>query len=531
MMKRDVIRKSLATAILSVAVLALIAGAAGAANIETNYSNFTNWLPVVFAAISLSILLVGLWYMAGAAAGSSRAKASAVSEMTQVVATAFIVVLIMGFLTFWNGIALPSFLAQKSTFQGMCTGPYLAGSALDWSNSVYVSPSGVPSPTNIICTQVIGSGSLGGTHITSDVDYGLGAAYLLAANMTNQTAANLNSLYFFEGTAGWLRSFTSTTTFCIPVECAIPLYGERLLSITYEYSPFTAYVYQRSVLPVVEILNTMIFYLFFLQTVGILMMIYMWPYLLAAGIILRVTFFTRRIGGFLIALVLASVIIYPMLIIFEYDTLSPGSCGPLNTNANCLNPIGTTSIPNMAICQLPLYDNYGMLVKGSGSPCELPYPASTCSAGSPLGMQQCLAMTTYQLSFYSMPRVDQIMNYWGCWPPGGSLVNEEIAYSSRYLIPFFGIATGGFGFLSGLLSQTTAIPSTLPQAALAGYYRCFEPTYMAKADFQIINAYGVISVAGFVIPLLNVLLSISALLGLSAMLGGDTYILGLARFI
>jgi hypothetical protein len=73
------------------------------------------------------------------------------------------------------------------------------------------------------------------------------------------------------------------------------------------------------------------------------------------------------------------------------------------------------------------------------------------------------------------------------------------------------------------LSQTTAplllVPvSCSPNGALATF-------------FALLNSYGLIGVISYFIPIINLIIMLTALIGLSGLFGGDTELAGLAKLI
>jgi hypothetical protein len=79
------------------------------------------------------------------------------------------------------------------------------------------------------------------------------------------------------------------------------------------------------------------FYVMLMQLLVITFFLFAWPYILAAGIILRSSFFTRRTGGLLMAISLVAVLIYPILYGMEYGA---------NRITVIATPIITTTLAN-----------------------------------------------------------------------------------------------------------------------------------------------------------------------------------------
>jgi hypothetical protein len=510
-------RIALTFALISAALL--MGAVAAAPALETSFTQFTDVVPVIFAAILLSVTISGIYYMIGALIGSQKAKTTGLSEMYQAFGTAVLVVLLIAFMSFWNGLAVPSSLAPQSLIQGMCNAGYLSQSQLNFVNSAY-SLNGQPGPTNIVCNDVVDLGS--NPSLTKSLDYGLGAMYVIKANVTNQSIANLDAMYLFESIPGWLRSFQANLIFCVPVECAIPIEPDRIISVQYSYNIGAAYLYFRSITPYIEITATLAFYLGFLQLLGILMMLYMWPYMLAAGVLLHTFTFTRRMGGLLIAIVLGSVIIYPLVGLFMFNALSnvclPNGTGP----AGCINPIGASSTALGApLKYMNLYEYPTQFGSGGG----LTPPTTICPTLSSDNTCQ------YELNFYSEPNLAWVMNYNGCYPGAniGGILGTELTFALPYITPLEGIANL-FTLFGGFASLIHSVPSSVTSQGFDAV-PCFKPTNIAHNIIDVINAYGAITVAAMIIPLFEVLMVLSAIVGISGFLGGDTNIIGLGRFI
>ena len=565
------------TRILIIIVLLVPALASAGSNptpaqLATQFSEFQSWIPVIFVAILVSAMLVGAYYMVGAALNNPKVKGQALSEFYQVMGTAvlvFIILFVMGI--FGNSLVFTGTAVDPSAMWKMCTSPYLTGSQFYFTNSKYYNNDpnppnpvpGLPGPTTSVCNQLIKpltqSGSGGSNPDQLNLDYGLAAVYVINANMTNQTISNIDAMYIFDMQVGWLRSFTSSTVLCEPSPtCLAPLPGDvapRTDWIEFSYAPFTAYVLQRGIMPPEEISMTLIFYLYLLTMTIILLFLYGWPYMLAGGIILRSFSFTRRAGGFLVAFVVVILVIYPIVYLTEYSALSaplcqygttPGSgvVGPSGATSNpapagvaggtCVQLIGVNSLPEMAIHELPL--QYSFTDEYSANP---QYPDAK----------------TYQLSFFNMPNTAEVLNYYGCYPRNKNapyapdILGKEIQFSAEYMFPAAGLGAafgehvsldpislitalfGAIGHLAGgePPSQFT-LPQALPFVPPHSFY-CYYPYGMATSTLSTINVYGVMAVAGFIVPLFNVLITLSGILGLSGLLGGDTNLVGLARFI
>ena len=89
---------------------------------------------------------------------------------------------------------------QQSGIKTICN-EYLSGdfshsqgtNPIDFLSSSYPYPnSGLPGPTNSVCSLVTSSGN--SDSITKNIDYGLGSMYVIIANMSNQTVGQINAM-------------------------------------------------------------------------------------------------------------------------------------------------------------------------------------------------------------------------------------------------------------------------------------------------------------------------------------------------
>ncbi|MEM3205027.1 MAG: hypothetical protein QW458_02145 [Candidatus Micrarchaeaceae archaeon] len=443
--------------------VALFSIASAQSTIVTSFSSFNSWLPVIMVAILASVMIVGIYYMLGVILNNPSVKSRAISELGQVIGTAIIMVIILAALgLFGTGLSLTS-LVSPQTMNSICfTGTNsLAGSPLEITNSI------LPYATNAICNLAVSAGS-SNPSFTTQLDYGLAASYVILANLTNQSAVNLNSLYVFAGFVGSLSTLTSTTTFCLSgPPCLLPI-SPGLDTVTFSYTPLAGYAALRIALKPLETEANLIFESFVLQLLSISFFLYAWPFLLAAGIILRASFFTRRVGGLLIAMSLAATIFFPFVMLLEYSSLS---------NLSAMSPIGANSIPTLSI-------------------------------------------PGYKLNYYVFPNIKNIVDTYSCGPPFYNLGIGEAYAAAPYLVPFAGLALGVGYALYGFVGGIPSIP----------WISC-TPSNALNTILTFVNAYGVMSVTGFILPLINILLSLSMVVGLSQMLGGDTNLLGIGRLV
>ncbi|MDE1860431.1 MAG: hypothetical protein KGH72_01810 [Candidatus Micrarchaeota archaeon] len=535
-----------------VAFLAL-AGGAGAQSFLTNYSAFNNWLPVVGGAISLGFVIAGVYYMVGALLNNQKVKSGAISQFLQVLGTLIILVAVVMVLNYFGTVLTIPQLLPPSTIMTLCHQLGYGGSggpAVDFLNAgktLTVNGNPIPEPGQTLCADVIAPAGGGGS-LTTNLDYGLASTYMIEDNLTNQSLREMNDMYDWESMVYWLRSYVVTYSFCIPVECAIPLpsppetTGDFLESTQVSFRYFSGYVQGRLITPAVTVEMNLMFYLYMMQLVIIIMMLLMWPYVLAAGIVLRAFSYTQRAGGLLIAIVLVSLLVYPTIILFQYNTLS---------NVQNLQPIGTGQTPSLALCgrsvqwtsshsgaglsgvycyteetSLPTsYIFKGIIPQGFPWSGNKNIPA--CSGTSFSSSQNCYVKKT--INFYVFPRLADIPNLYSYWP-GPNLVPMELDLTFHDTIPLNGGIQSLFRIFYALLDRN--FNSGIPEV-YTGLVNSYDigPHYIINTYTTMENLYGMLAVSGFIIPILDMMILVSATTGLSSVLGGETTLLGLSRFL
>ncbi len=483
------------TVIATVFLLSIaIAGAAGSAvPLTTSVSVLNQWLPIAVLAVIASVCIALIYYMIGIILGNRSIVSAAFSEFENVLGTVVIVVIILILLNFFGSSAFPSLLMSQTNAQGLCT--TLQGANLNFINATQ------QDPTNTICTGVIPSAGQGGSspnpdQLTNNLDYGLASTYLVVANMTNQTTTNLNAYFIFRGYMTFLSTFNASDTMCWP-GAVCQEYGTTggAFSVKYIFSPFAGYEQLLGSAKLLTEQSTLVFYLFVIQLMVIIVLLYAWPYMLAAGIILRASFLTRRVGGLLIAMTLVGLLVYPAIFLIQYNALNN-----LNLGSQPVAPIGPTSFNSMQLI---------------GSPT---YPASTTQINY-----------DSRLNFYVFPRADYIITYNGCWPPKGSVGLGELQIIGAYVIPGLGILNAGINLLN--LGATSAGSGPVLQSSLLRLGFTCNSNNAIQTVFSLYNLYGMMSIIGLILPLINVLMVLAALFSLSSLLGGDTRIFGLERLV
>lgn len=503
----------------------------------TSYSTVSaHVLPLIVAALLLDVCIVAIWYFIGVVLNNSAMKESAKGEYYQFLGTVVIIGLIL-----WAIITISSLfysamsstaLMSPSAISTMCTSlesgsqfnlvggdnSILSGAQTASGNQLYGLCSLVNSPSGV----------------TGQADYPLAATAIVIANITNQTVTNLNSAYVFDSYIGFLSSISPTVNICFaPEEEGAPCFVSSLATISpsgsdsagassgvlpppspaqassffqkalqlyiklnIKFTPYAGFGFIYSSLGSLGTLLTLSTESSIAQLLLTSLMLYIWPYLLFGGILFRSTFITRKLGGLLIAVALGAILIFPFIFSIEYLTLS-------------------------------------------NNPITIPVVGSLFSASSVYGFN---AITTipaasgsgnYQANFFVEPSLWKIAGSNGCWPgtvgdTQGTSATDSHLLSDEMADVLYLNAAGGVA--SGVVSLVeTAISSS---AASSYYLPFFCPKDGALNALQEMEqAYGVIGVITYFIPLMNLIITITAIVGMSGLMGGDTSLEGLSKFV
>jgi hypothetical protein len=265
--------------------------------------------------------------------------------------------------------------------------------------------------------------------------------------------------------------------------CIIPTIP-RGLSASVSFTPYKGYSILREISKPLEVQAYTIFEIYLIELLLIITFIYAWPYLLAAGIILKASMFTRKVGGMLIGIVIAGLIIFPIIFLMEYVSLNNATLGPIGASPSTI----------------PVFTMNGLSLQGK----PIVYNSNT-------------------INFFVFPNATNIVNYYGCYPSGGNIYLSELGISAYYLIPGVGLynllAYGIAGAMTGSLPN---IPLTVVSC---------QPQNALTLIFHFADLYGIIGVTGYILTIINILILISAIKGISQLMGGDTNLLGLGRLV
>ncbi|MFP3278013.1 MAG: hypothetical protein RXO43_00395 [Candidatus Micrarchaeota archaeon] len=474
-------------------VLMLIPLASASGLTITSFSVLENWISILTLAILIGIFIVSFIYFAGSLLNSSRIKETAINELGQLIGTVIIAVIIIAIVEFFGSASVTALTANTIGGNVMQICQQLSNDQFNLVNS-----NSITSPTNTICAATnkvysnIQNGGGSGIDTALFADYDLMASYIIVANLTSQMAQNLDALYQYENYIGFLSTLTPNTTYCesaTPIPplfeawCIVPI-NPRALSVSVSFTPYKGYTILKEISKPIEMQGYMIFEIYLIELLSIITFIYAWPYLLAAGIILKASMFTRRVGGMLIGIVIGGLIIFPIIFLMEYVSLNNATLGPIGASPNTI----------------PVFTMYGNTLKGN----PVVYNSNT-------------------INFFVFPNATNIVNYYGCYPYGGNIYLSELGISAYFMFPGVGIynllAYGIGGMVVGSLPD---IPLTVVSC---------QPQNALTLIFHFADLYGIIGVTGYILPIINILILISAIKGISQLMGGDTNLLGLGRLV
>lgn len=347
---------------------------------------FGSFIALALIATLINGGIVTLWWVFGYIAGSSGARQGARNEYYQLAGNIVIIVIVIAALTIFASLFVnllnATVLLNQPSINAMCNNiasynrlPIpLSGGSLNiprltvlgsGTNSLLTGPTTPPATgaySEGLCNIVSSSGATSATPsfipttgtATTLIDYPLAATGVVIANLTNQTVVNLNDLYITDAMIGFLANLKIQLNLCI--EAFLPcvsakvgglVIGTSLFEMGVSFIPLAGYSLIFSGLGIIGNLMVTSAELFISQLMLITVSLYIWPFLLFVGFVLRSTMFTRKLGGLFIALGIAAVMIYPAVFAFEYLALGNGFTSTTGTNpyvANAPNVYGFNSM-------------------------------------------------------------------------------------------------------------------------------------------------------------------------------------------
>jgi len=461
-------------------------------------------LPLVFAALLVDAMIVTIWYVLGLVINNSTVKSSAIGELWQFFGNAILIgVIIFALITFsslFHTLLSNSSLLSDSAVVSLCNNVQSAASSSGTPISLLSGEStGGNGLSYIFCNTVSGAAT---DPTTTSIDFPLAAAGVVLENLTLQSVVNLNSLFVIDSYVGFLSRLSPTFSICIsgltvePLTCFFPLpppLPPPFLVLSFSATPYAglAMVY-RGFGSLGTLLTTAI-ESFVIQLTLVTIFLYAWPFLLFIGLILRSTFFTRKIGGLLIAVAIGIVFFYPLIFAIQYLTLGHG------------------------LGYVPSYSPSNIIATSQNS-------VSSIYGFNGINTNPITALPGYNLNFYIMPSMENIANSYGCYPPLGDstgALTAETADIAFQLVPF--ISVGEI-----VTSAYTSYASHYPTLLLP--YQC-SPNQAEGMLFALVNSYGVYGITAYLLPLMDIIITTAAIIGLSGILGGDISLAGLGRLV
>jgi len=312
--------------------------------------------PLIVVALSIDAMVLVIWYYLGVMINNRGVKASALNEFYQLIGTVILIGLVVGILVMSESVfstALnnnPNGLMSHDKMVALCNNVHdtssldIIGRGSSGTNPSGTDPSLLYGPTGPsgnfpgICNMLTPDP----TDLTMRLDYPLAATSVIIANLTNQTAANMNYSFIYDSYVGFLAQFRPTVNICIdPVEaisCIPNPVKEAPFVLHAEFAPYVGFGLLLKNLNLFFLLMNLSVQSFIAQLLFVTIFLYVWPWLLFVGILFRSTFFTRRIGGLMVAIVIGGLLIFPTVYSIEYLSLAngikvaPGSGSPNGFN-------------------------------------------------------------------------------------------------------------------------------------------------------------------------------------------------------
>jgi hypothetical protein len=516
----------------------------------------TTLLPLVVVAMLIDSAIVSIWYALGVILNNSQVKNSAITEFYQLGGTALLAVIIIGLLvtfsTSFYSIMTSTQLLSPTAISTLCQSIITnngGGLSILGSNGGVLSGPASANPTTFtgLCNMVDPKNlNVVPPPITAWMDYPLAVTGVVIANITSQTATNLNSAFVYDAYIGFLSKFSPTVGICIaftpPAVTCLPFFpfgnAEPSVQISVAFTPDAGYNFLYISLTPFGTVMTNAFTVLVGELVVDMVLIVAWPYLIFAGLILRSTPFTRGVGGFLIAVGIGVVLFYPLTFAMEYLALGGGTGTTAIITENTIYGYNAvTTIPgNTLLCP----GNYGttpqcycagctaacdpsnfnpICVNPDGSKNNL---APSCMPEGFIGPPSSYPSCNYTVNFFVQPDLKGVINHYNCWPHVPLFV-AELGDIGAMMVPFWSV----YGTVVSLISNGQQ-PNYVPDMDLP--YECRQSD--AYSTFSaLLQSFGLIGMTTYLLPIINLIITISAVLGVSGMLGGDTSLAGLSKFL
>jgi hypothetical protein len=471
----------------------------------------SNLFPLVLAALLVDAGIVAIWYFLGALLNNGMVRAGAKAEFSQFLGSIIITgIIIVGLFIFGstmynalNATTLMSSTAmttmcqnimQYNTPQTASLSPHSL-SIISSTDSLLAGSSTANTATSTNQATFPGlCNMLAPTSIDGYIDYPLVASSVILANLTNQTISNMDAFYDVTTFLTWQSNVKPT----IALNGAASVLKGALrvqVGLTFDFQPYAGFAGSlgRTYRALGNLLTNE-----FIALVGQLLIysafLYIWPFLLFAGLIMRSIIFTRKIGGLLIAIAIGGLIFLPLIYSIEYLSLANG-------------------VPN-----------YTSLQSEYGFNSISPIPSRAGSISPP-----------YQLNFFIMPSVQGIATYAKCptsilWAAtnASSWHPDFLAYELTDIAALH-TPIGSLSYVTGsLLKQMGVTPNDYEPSYLVVY--CGSKSVLTFV-YQSYNLYGIDTVVAWMLPLLNLGIVFAGVRAVSGLMGGDTSLAGLSKLV
>jgi ABC-type multidrug transport system fused ATPase/permease subunit len=462
-------------------------------------------VPLVIVALLVDAAILGIWYMLGYAIGNSSVKKTAVGEIWQLAGTAALISIVVFALVIFSGLfqsALNGTALMSSAALGSLSANIEATTQVSLLQSCASSAPSVSGPGQGTCgfsgpLNAIITGN-GPDALTSSIDYPLAAVGIIVENLTDQTVTNLNSMFVVDSYIGFLSTIEPTFTICVSVpgfDCLTPIPVPRpAVAFSWSGAPYAGLEMIYRGMGALGILFTSAAESFIMQLTFIVIFLYAWPFLIFGGLVLRATPFTRKIGGLFIAVAIGALFFYPAVFTVQYLVLGRG------------------------FGNVPVYNPSDVFALSSNS-------ISTIYGYNSISTNPISNLPNQNLNFFVMPSVKQIAQANGCWPPGGSAQGALTAEQNDILTQLI----PGVSLIELVASLGGGLLGSYPPLIL--WNQCTPQPNAMNTLFGFLDAYGAAGITAYLLPLMDLLITLSAIIGLSGLLGGDTELAGLSRLV
>jgi hypothetical protein len=287
---------------------------------EITYKKTINqWLPAIMVAGILAVSIIGIVYAIGNAFNIDKLKIYASSEIPQVIGTLIFSILIITILEIGSSllISFEDSVLPQSSFKEVCEN---INEARDLQlspgeknayglDAIYGIAYKATIPSNLAICKIIEKRE------GNEPYYFLASVEIILLNNTIKLLNLSNSLYNLHTIISFFKEIEHTTKVYPIAELTFKPYSGL------DYVADAVKDLERNIIDAIS---------FNFVSIILLLFIYdNWVVLLMAGIFFRTFSFTRKLGGFLIALVLSTIFITPLTYLLIYSTITH----PLQTAA------------------------------------------------------------------------------------------------------------------------------------------------------------------------------------------------------